>query len=119
MKGLWARLAYVAHLRDDKGEYMHWGLMRCHGDDSARSAIREVHEGVYAELLRTPVSQSLKELRTSALAAGQKSYDYIERFGADETDYVPTSMLKRTQRHFLTVVATLRTLLQHDESLGS
>jgi len=115
VKGLWARLDYAARLRDQNGEYAHWGLMRCHGADTAQSAMREVHESVYAELLRTPISRSLRELTISATSMGQKSKDYIARFETGGFGYVPSSMLRGTQRHFATLVGGLRSLLQADE----
>ena len=119
VKGLWARLAYASHLRDDEGEYVHWGLIRCHGGDAARAAMREGHEAVYAELLRTSILKSASELQTSATSAGVKAGEYIERFRNHENLYIPTSMLKNTRRHFTSVVEGLRSLLQNAEHLDA
>ena len=119
VRGLWAKLAYVARLRDQKGEYQHWGLMRCHGSDQARSAMREVHEQVYAELLRSPFPRSLEELNLSAAWMRQSNRDYIERFDVIDTGYIPASMVKRTQRHFRALVEGLQTLLRASQHRGA
>jgi hypothetical protein len=62
IEGVLSRLAYVIRLRDENGEYRHWGLARIHGPAAASQAVRSAHSEVLSEVLRTPLSQLMKEL---------------------------------------------------------
>ena len=62
ISGLLSRLAYMTSLRDEQGNYHHWGLARTHGDAAAAEAMRRAHMEVLAEVLRTPLSQLMREV---------------------------------------------------------
>lgn len=62
-----SRLRYLAGLRQDDGEYFHWGMARVHGETSANVAIAQAHSQVFRELLRKPVSSLWDELCMIAL----------------------------------------------------
>ena len=60
--GLLSRLAYVASLRDEEGNYRHWGLARTHGIAAATEAMGRAHLEVLAKVLCTPLSQLMREV---------------------------------------------------------
>jgi hypothetical protein len=60
--GLLSRLAYITSLRDEKGSYRHWGLARTHGTAAAAEAMCRAHLEVLTEVLRTPLSQLMREV---------------------------------------------------------
>ncbi len=71
ISGLLPRLAYMTCLRDEQGDYRHWGLERTHGAAAAAEAMRRAHLEVVAEVLRTPLSQLMREVEdTQQVALG-------------------------------------------------
>lgn len=62
ISGLLSRLAYISSLRDEQGNYRHWGLARTHGDAAAAEAMRRAHLDLLEEVLRTPLCQLMREL---------------------------------------------------------
>ena len=44
--GIWHKLAYLAALRKDSGEYEHWGLSKRYGNEATRSALGAAHSEV-------------------------------------------------------------------------
>jgi len=43
VSGYLRKLEYLAGLREDKGEYSHWGFRKVHGETSARKAFNTAH----------------------------------------------------------------------------
>ncbi|MGA2961130.1 MAG: hypothetical protein ABSD96_05610 [Candidatus Korobacteraceae bacterium] len=69
--GLLSRLAYITSLRDEKGNYRHWGLARTHGTAAATEAMCRAHLEVLTEVLRTPLPQLMREVEdTQQVALG-------------------------------------------------
>ena len=60
--GLLSRLAYIASLRDEEGNYRHWGLARTHGSAAATEAMGRAHLEVLTKVLCTPLSQLMREV---------------------------------------------------------
>jgi hypothetical protein len=57
------RLEYIAQLRNENGDYEHWGMSRVHGLAAAQSGITQAHSDVLRMVLRTPLSQLFEECR--------------------------------------------------------
>lgn len=53
--GVLGKLRYLAELREDDGEYHHWGMERRHGKTAANDAIAGSHSEIFGEILRTPL----------------------------------------------------------------
>lgn len=60
--GLLSRLVYVIGLRDENGNYRHWGLARTHGTIAASEAMGRAHLELLTEVLRTPLPRLMQEL---------------------------------------------------------
>ena len=69
------RLRYIAGLRNKDGKYEHWGLTRTHGDAAAQAAMRQAHQEIILELLRTPVRDLARQEALSSKAAVALSKD--------------------------------------------
>ena len=62
--GLFARLAYVASLRDlSSGRYEHAGLAALYPDEALQQALQLCHEQIFERVLETPLSSQQEDLR--------------------------------------------------------
>ena len=62
--GLFARLAYLASLRDlSSGRYDHAGLAIMYPDEALQQALELCHEQIFERLLETPLAQQEGDLR--------------------------------------------------------
>jgi hypothetical protein len=71
--GLFARLAYVASLRDlSSGRYEHAGLAALYPDEALQQAIQVCHEQVFEKVLELPLSSQQEDFRSclSAMEGG-------------------------------------------------
>lgn len=67
--GAYARLVYVASLRDlSSGRYEHQGLCALYPQQAVQEALRLCHEQVFERILESPLSEQMEDLR-SCLAA--------------------------------------------------
>jgi hypothetical protein len=67
--GAYARLLYVASLRDlSSGRYEHQGLCALYPQEAVQEALRLCHEQVFERILESPLSEQLEDLR-NCLAA--------------------------------------------------
>ncbi len=72
---LLSRLAYITSLRDKEGTYCHWGLVRTHGSAAATEAMGHAHLEVLTKVLRTPLSQLMREVEdTSKSGSGRQRF---------------------------------------------
>lgn len=62
LSSVWERLRFVGELRDEEGEYRHYGMEELFGEQEAKTAIATAHSMLYEELASTP----LRELWHSA-----------------------------------------------------
>lgn len=73
--GLFARLAYVASLRDlSSGRYEHAGLAAIYPDAAIQQAVETCHEQVFEKILESPLADQEADLR-SCLGAMQGGYE--------------------------------------------
>jgi hypothetical protein len=69
--GLFARLTYIASLRDlSSGRYEHAGLAALYPEEALQQALQLCHEQIFETILETPLSSQQQDLR-SCLAAMQ------------------------------------------------
>jgi len=62
--GLFARLAYLASLRDlSSGRYEHAGLLALYPDDAIQQALQLCHEQIFERILESPLSSQQEDLR--------------------------------------------------------
>jgi hypothetical protein len=109
--GIWHKLAYLAALRKDSGEYEHWGLSKRYGNEATRSALGSAHSGVFIDLLRKPVSTLLEEVKENAAEKNLPEKEYIEELWISRQPMTPTQLAGGSQRHFELTLKTLRSLI--------
>ena len=69
IRGAYARLVYVASLRDlSSGRYEHQGLCALYPEEAVQEALRLCHEQVFERILESPLSEQMEDLR-NCLAA--------------------------------------------------
>lgn len=62
--GLFARLTYIASLRDlSSGRYEHAGLAALYSDEAIQQALQLCHEQIFERILETPLSSQEEDLR--------------------------------------------------------
>jgi hypothetical protein len=62
--GLFARLTYLASLRDlSSGRYEHAGLAALYPDEALQQALQLCHEEIFQRILETPLSAQEEDLR--------------------------------------------------------
>jgi len=109
--GLVARMVYFAGLRNNAGEYEHWGLAHTHGALAAQKAVGKAHTDVFLEVLRIPLARLAADyecLRASARNQGEAA-----RIFRDKTDeLVPNDLRGGGRKHFSLVVDVLCSLEQ-------
>jgi hypothetical protein len=104
------RLDYLAQLRENAGDFSHWGLERVHGKEEAQQAMRLAFERLLAEILRIPVKQLWHD------AQGLESEDaaLLRHLGERLQRLVTKEELRRLPRtkqlHLRSVLAALQEL---------
>jgi hypothetical protein len=64
ISGLFARLAYIASLRDlSSGRYEHEGLSALYPDEAIQQALQLCHEQIFERILESPLSNQQEDLR--------------------------------------------------------
>jgi hypothetical protein len=62
--GLFARLVYIASLRDlSTGRYEHAGLSALYPDEAIQQALQLCHEQIFERILESPLSSQREDLR--------------------------------------------------------
>lgn len=110
VSGLLAKLAYLASLRRREGGYLHWGLSLVHGEESSDRALKAAQSEVLSDVLRTPISELVKDLRESSEKSNQTSEAYIESMRERVRELLPSSDDPATAAHLNSVLIALSTL---------
>ena len=105
--GIVAKLLYLAELRDEDGSYHHWGHARVHGEVASKAALARIHAELYAELLRTPISDLAEEGSEETLRDWQRQ---VARLLEVRSKVVPVDSNNWSTLHFNSVVLALRML---------
>src|SRR5579864_5814309 len=78
VRGLLAKLSFLASLRSRDGGYRHWGMGLIHGEDSSEKAFKTAHGEVLSSVLRTPIAGLVEDLHQSSESSGQTAAGYVE-----------------------------------------
>jgi len=98
VRGVWAKLAFVAGLRGNDGKYQHWGMVRTHGP-AAEKAMEQAHTETFQTVLETPIPELDGEF-------GQAN-------GANDLapeNYVPANLNGCSRKHFDYLLGALNLL---------
>src|SRR5215471_18026573 len=85
--GCLGRLEYLAGLRSQGGEYVHWGFQKTYGRANANQAIETAHHRAVSEVLSTPLGTLLQDVEIST--AGVEVEDYLEMLSETSTRLLP------------------------------
>ncbi|MCU1309534.1 MAG: hypothetical protein JWO20_659 [Candidatus Angelobacter sp.] len=110
--GIWHKLAYLAALRKDSGEYEHWGLSKRYGKEATRSALGAAHSEVFVDVLRKPVATLMEEVTENAVEQNLPEEEYVEELWLSRRPMLPSHLAGGSQKHFELTLKTLRSLIQ-------
>ncbi len=110
--GYWQKLLYLGELRHTSAEYDHWGLKRRYGKAASLTAMEKAHTNVFLDILRTPISILLADLRTSAHQQARSEQEYLEMLQQQRESIVPASDGGGSVSHFEVTVLALESLTQ-------
>ncbi len=102
LPGLLARLVYLGSLRNDAGDYCHWGMARTFGASSTSEALAQAHSEAWLEVLRTPIPS----LFAQDLELGS------ETWRGQREKLTPPEVSGGTKRHFNSILLALSLLSQ-------
>jgi hypothetical protein len=108
--GVWHKLAYLAALRKDTGEYEHWGLSKRYGSEATRAALGSAHAGVFVDVLRKPVATLLEEVKENAAEQQLPEKEYVEELWLSRKPMIPHDLNGGSQKHFEFTLKALRRL---------
>lgn len=107
LRTAWAKLAYLAGLREESGHYHHWGMEQKYGRESAWEAIRAVHRQVATELLRQPTAEVWEELTAELVQPALPDVDY-DRLLQDGKQLLPAGSTPAAEEHFNLLVHVMQ-----------
>lgn len=87
--GLLGRLKYLASLRQQQGQYKHWGVESVHGAEAAARALKTAHGEVLRNVLRTPLPALEQDLDLSSKGAGMNAEGYLEQLETSFGELLP------------------------------
>ena len=102
------KLVYLGSLRDDAGNYCHWGMSRTFGCQQASEALAQAHTEVWLEVLRTPIPALFDESRR--LAADTEVATRSEIWRGQLEKLTPPNPGGGTERHFSSILLALSLL---------
>jgi hypothetical protein len=108
--GTLGKLQYVAGLRQESGVYVHWGMSRSHGEAAANQAIAAAHAQLFIEILRTPLSHLVGDLRSMASQHATEARQLIQALMEQRELLVPQKLNGGSLRHFNSVLRALSVL---------
>ena len=115
--GTLAKLQYVVSLRQQQGNYFHWGLARVHGESTANAVIGQAHSEILSSILRTPIRSLWEDARTTAEEQSEAVGDYLRELTELGETLVPKELQGGVKRHFMSVLLALCSLAGVQTSL--
>lgn len=109
--GLLGKLHYLAGLHDGRGGYSHWGMVRVHGEEAARRAIRTLHAAVLAQVLRAPLRVLDEDLKGSASSAQTTSAEFLLSLKQLGPQVLPERPVEASEKHLMAVLHALSVLV--------
>jgi hypothetical protein len=113
------RLEYLSGLRDEAGNYSHWGLARVHGELAAAKALLEEHRLVASRLLAMPISHLLLDLEESSQQAGIPALNYLQRLHTQGKSLLPAGSSAAYAPHFSSALHALLCLAKARPSFAT
>ena len=110
VSGLLARLAYLASLRRREGGYLHWGMALVHGQEASERALKTAHVEALSEVLRTPVSNLVEDLREASAERQITPAAYINSLRVQGTDLLPSEQDAASTHHLNSILVALSSL---------
>jgi hypothetical protein len=110
--GLLGRLFYVGSLRDEDGQYSHWGLVKVYGDEAAQRAIRTSHRVLLSETLKKPLAVLLQD----APASCAKDHLTEKELLAKLAQAPPKPLSPAARAHLRSVLSALLALVESRDS---
>ena len=116
--GVWGQFHYLASLRLGAGRYEHWGLMRTHGESSAQAALAEAHTALFSRILRTPLSELLRDIELTSRALNISTEEFIAGILRHAEQLAPKNLGGGNLRHFNSVLEALSSVHAARRSLS-
>jgi hypothetical protein len=110
VSGLLAKLAYLASLRRREGGYLHWGLSLIHGEESSDRALKTAQTEVLSNVLRTPISELVEDLRESSQNSNKTAEAYVEGMREQFSELLPAPEDAASAAHLNSVLTALSSL---------
>ena len=104
LRGGLARLVYLGSLRNDAGDYCHWGMSRTFGQSRTSEALAQAHAEAWLEVLRTPIPALFAETQDLEMDS--------ETWRGQREKLTPPEASGATKRHFNSVLLALSLLSQ-------
>jgi len=108
--GLLAKLAYLASLRRREGGYLHWGLSLIHGEESSERALKSAQTEVLSNVLRTPISELVEDLRESSQNSEKTPEAYVAGMREQFRVLLPAADDTASAAHLNSVLTALSSL---------
>ena len=112
VSGALGKLAYMASLRGERGQYEHWGMGLVHGAESAERAFRQAHAEVLAKVLRTPLAALVDDLKESCRDTEIAGFEYVEQMKGRFPDLLPEGRQNSAAAAHLNSVLVARSSLE-------
>jgi hypothetical protein len=113
--GCLRRLEYLAGLRRQGGEYVHWGFGKTYGRAKANKAIETAHHQAVSEVLSTPLGTLLQDLESSGKTSGVAAESYLEKLSEKSARLLPEDPGPGSARHLSSVLRALLGLERNRE----
>jgi hypothetical protein len=110
VNGLLAKLAYLASLRRGEGGYRHWGLSLIHGEESSERALRAAQTETLSNVLRTPISELVEDLRESSRTSDKTPEAYVAGMREQFRELLPAADDTASAAHLNSVLTALSKL---------
>ena len=110
VSGLLAKLAYLASLRRPEGGYRHWGLSLIHGEESSERALKAAQGEVLSNVLRTPISELVDDLRESSQQENKTAEAYVKNMREQFSELLPSADDSASAAHLNSVLTALSSL---------
>ncbi len=110
VSGLLAKLAYLASLRRREGGYLHWGLSLIHGEESSARALKAAQTEVLSNVLRTPISELVEDLREASQNSDKTAEAYVQGMREQLGELLPSPDDAASAAHLNSVLTALSSL---------
>lgn len=115
ISGCLHKLEYLAGLRSQGGDYVHWGFGKTYGRTNANQAIETAHHQAVSEVLSTPLGTLLQDVETSSQTAGMEVEGYLEKLSEASARLLPKDPGPGSARHLSSVLHALLGLERNRE----